>query len=179
MPQRGTKERPTAHHCAQWHSQEYLDYHYLITKGVGLCNLLTSHIYTYMATQPDHRGYSWLPNSVIVGVGGAYWGPHLLAHFPVQLSLTVSLFPFLAWGRGDPHIKTLDGRDYTFNGWGEYLLSRIVAPVPEFYLQGRTSQLPGTQATEFTAFCFGNNMSSVMVRKRTVCKTIYGVSQDA
>jgi hypothetical protein len=26
---------------------------------------------------------------------------------------------------GDPHIKTVDGKEYTFNGWGEYWLSKL------------------------------------------------------
>jgi hypothetical protein len=26
---------------------------------------------------------------------------------------------------GDPHIKTVDGKEYTFNGWGEYCLSKL------------------------------------------------------
>jgi len=25
---------------------------------------------------------------------------------------------------GDPHLITLDGNTYTFNGWGEYVLTR-------------------------------------------------------
>lgn len=25
---------------------------------------------------------------------------------------------------GDPHLKTLDGKGYTFNGWGEFTLLR-------------------------------------------------------
>jgi len=25
---------------------------------------------------------------------------------------------------GDPHFKTLNGKTYTFNGWGEYVLTR-------------------------------------------------------
>ncbi len=33
------KERPTAYHNAQWHSQKYLDRQYLIRKMVVLCNV--------------------------------------------------------------------------------------------------------------------------------------------
>ena len=40
-------------------------------------------------------------------------------------------------GFGDPHIKTLDGLDYTYNGLGQYILVKT-AP---FELQGRTIQV--------------------------------------
>ncbi len=87
---------------------------------------------------------------------------------PLSL-LSLPFPPSIAWGRGDPHIKTLDGRDYTFNGLGEYILSQTLETNPEFYIQGRTSQVPDVQATEFTAFCFGNNISCVMVGLSIVC----------
>ncbi len=53
------KERPTVHHSAQWHSQKYLDHHYLIRKMVVM-NYAVSDLpgSMYMATQRDHRGYS-------------------------------------------------------------------------------------------------------------------------
>ena len=59
----------------------------------------------------------------------------------------------VAWGWGDPHISTLDGRVYTFNGWGEYILADL-AVFGSF--QGRTSLVPGSNATQFSAFAFGN-----------------------
>ncbi len=53
----GAKERPTAHHSVQRHSQKYLDHHYLIRKMVvyAISDLPSS---MYMATQQDQRGYS-------------------------------------------------------------------------------------------------------------------------
>ena len=32
-----------------------------------------------------------------------------------------------AWLYGDPHIITLDEREYTFNGWGEYTLIDVTS----------------------------------------------------
>ena len=73
-----------------------------------------------------------------------------------------------AWGWGDPHVTTLDGRSYTFNGWGEYVLLEYVpegATQPTFTLQGRTTPVSNeSSATKYSAFALGlQNSSSVMV----------------
>ena len=59
------------------------------------------------------------------------------------------------WFYGDPHIRTLDGFEYTFNGLGEYTL--IETTHGEFTLQGRTAKVRDengqeTDATVFSAF---------------------------
>ncbi|KAK7495536.1 hypothetical protein BaRGS_00013234, partial [Batillaria attramentaria] len=73
--------------------------------------------------------------------------------------------PFrFSWMFGDPHIETLDGRQYTFNGLGEYTLVTFA----NFTLQGRTalaktnSGTP-TNATVFTAFGAEENNIRVFV----------------
>ncbi|XP_078368612.1 mucin-like protein [Oculina patagonica] len=55
------------------------------------------------------------------------------------------------WIWGDPHIKTLDGGNYTFNGLGEYVM--IDAQNGAFQLQARTKLAQGnsTVATIFSA----------------------------
>ena len=56
---------------------------------------------------------------------------------------------FKAWFWGDPHINTLDGRTYTFNGRGEYTLLSLS---DQFELQARTQPVnTNTTATQFTA----------------------------
>lgn len=65
---------------------------------------------------------------------------------------------------GDPHITTPDGKNYTFNGWGEYWL---VKAENIFYLQGRTDRAPDnnsnpTNATVFTAFAAKGFFNSTM-----------------
>ena len=59
------------------------------------------------------------------------------------------------WSYGDPHYRTLDGFEYTFNGLGEYTL--IETTHGEFTLQGRTAKVHDdkgqeTDATVFSAF---------------------------
>ena len=61
----------------------------------------------------------------------------------------------IAWFWGDPHITTLDGRVYTFNGWGEYTLLSIENGDTSFRLQGRTQPVVNSSATQFSAFAFG------------------------
>ncbi|KAK6180960.1 hypothetical protein SNE40_008919 [Patella caerulea] len=63
--------------------------------------------------------------------------------------------PRRAWMFGDPHVATLDGEDFTFNGLGEYTMLRIQSE--NFVLQARTAQVENsagtlTNATVFSAF---------------------------
>ena len=63
----------------------------------------------------------------------------------------------IAWGWGDPHITTLDGGTYTFNGWGEYVLLQVMPPNNgnKFTIQGRMVPWNMTSATKYSAFAFG------------------------
>ena len=63
--------------------------------------------------------------------------------------------PRRAWFWGDPHVMTLDGKQYTFNGLGEYVL--LQSAINNFALQGRTMKAIKTgnlsaSATVFSAF---------------------------
>ena len=54
----------------------------------------------------------------------------------------------MVWG--DPHINTLDGVTYTFNGLGEYVLLCTINA--DFEIQARTKlATPSTTATVFSA----------------------------
>jgi len=44
----------------------------------------------------------------------------------------------ICWG--DPHIRTLDSQNFTFNGLGEYTLLQVRQEDVSFDLQGRTSR---------------------------------------
>uniref|UniRef100_A0A8C7B0H8 Mucin-4 n=1 Tax=Neovison vison TaxID=452646 RepID=A0A8C7B0H8_NEOVI len=57
-----------------------------------------------------------------------------------------------AWMFGDPHISTLDGANFTFNGLGDFQLVRAWDGNSSFLLQGRTAQTGSAQATNFIAF---------------------------
>ncbi|XP_013419198.1 sushi domain-containing protein 2 [Lingula anatina] len=76
--------------------------------------------------------------------------------------------PRPAVGNGDPHIITLDGLRYTFNGAGEYTL--VKTNDDSFTMQGRAETVQNAGggspiATGWTAFAFkGSNSSTVEVR---------------
>ncbi|XP_071898725.1 mucin-4 isoform X2 [Anas platyrhynchos] len=53
---------------------------------------------------------------------------------------------------GDPHITTLDGLTYTFNGLGDFVLLLAGDARSSFVLQGRTARTGTAQATNFVAF---------------------------
>ncbi|XP_008568936.1 PREDICTED: mucin-4 [Galeopterus variegatus] len=67
--------------------------------------------------------------------------------------------PRPAWMFGDPHITTLDGANYTFNGLGDFLLVQAKDENSSFVLQGRTAQTGSAQATNFIAFAAQYNSS--------------------
>ncbi|XP_041898172.1 mucin-4 [Corvus kubaryi] len=60
--------------------------------------------------------------------------------------------PTPAGAFGDPHITTLDGLTYTFNGLGDFVLLLASNAQTSFILQGRTAQTGMAQATNFVAF---------------------------
>ena len=71
----------------------------------------------------------------------------------------------VGWFWGDPHIKTLDGGNYTFNGLGEYVM--VDAKNGTFQLQARTKLAVGnsTKATIFSAGAAKEeNTSTIEVR---------------
>jgi len=72
------------------------------------------------------------------------------------------------WFWGDPHFKTLDGGNYTFNGVGEYTM--VVTNSSEFVLQARTKVAQGglSKATVFSAGVAKEvNTSKVEVRVKS------------
>jgi len=75
---------------------------------------------------------------------------------------------FQGWGWGDPHFITIDGRTYTFNGLGKYVLMRI--DLINFEIQGRTSKLVNkTDATFFTAFALGTVDTDHVIQASICC----------
>lgn len=75
------------------------------------------------------------------------------------------LVSITAWFFGDPHIETLDGTKYTFNGYGEYVMLKISNDSTSFELQSRMS-LAHTEngtvvnATVFSAFVGLDNFNA-------------------
>ena len=72
---------------------------------------------------------------------------------------------FVATTFGDPHIITLDGVEYTFNGYGEYHILLVAGP--DFNLQGRMQPLINedgsvARATVYKAIAMKENGSDVV-----------------
>lgn len=59
-----------------------------------------------------------------------------------------------AWFFGDPHIGTLDGHQYTFNGYGEYTMMKINTNSTQFELQARTDLTTNQNGTTINATIF-------------------------
>ena len=76
------------------------------------------------------------------------------------------ILPAFLWG--DPHIVTLDGRVYTYNGRGEHLMLEALSSNGAIFEQHANMERPmaadGTlaQATAFTAFAAKYNDSSTI-----------------
>ncbi|XP_053408702.1 uncharacterized protein LOC123559399 isoform X2 [Mercenaria mercenaria] len=79
---------------------------------------------------------------------------------------------FWGWGWGDPHFLTLDNRNYTFNGYGEYLLVQHINTTDstdsKFQIQTRTELALNedgtfTDATIFSGFAIQTGSDWVQV----------------
>ena len=88
---------------------------------------------------------------------------------------------FVAFARGDPHLVTLDGLRYTFNGRGEYTLIQTTDNV--FTLQGRMTTASGVNETTVDATVFSaiaakdNNSDTVQFEvdeNKTLIATVSG-----
>ncbi|XP_038077224.1 fibrillin-2-like [Patiria miniata] len=64
--------------------------------------------------------------------------------------------PRRVWSWGDPHIKTLDGMEYTFNGLGEYTVVLVEDDkgANSFQLQGRTQRATNAETGQLTDATF-------------------------
>ncbi|CAJ0968691.1 unnamed protein product [Ranitomeya imitator] len=72
--------------------------------------------------------------------------------------------PRPGWMFGDPHITTLDGLSYTFNGLGDFLLLNASDSDISLVLQGRTVQTEQANATNFQAFAVQYTSSNASVK---------------
>ena len=71
-------------------------------------------------------------------------------YFACIIEFQIDISNITAWWWGDPHIRTLDGRRYTFNGLGEYIFANVNGT---FETQARTKlAAENTTATIFSAF---------------------------
>ena len=77
---------------------------------------------------------------------------------------------YSGWNWGDPHIQTLDGKGYTFNGLGEYVLLEVRngSDVVIFEIQARTaavnSSVTGFKATVFSAVVAKDHVTTASIQ---------------
>ncbi|XP_071153468.1 uncharacterized protein [Mytilus edulis] len=90
---------------------------------------------------------------------------------------------------GDPHVDTLDGFQYTFNGWGEYTMMKITNENVTFEVQARTdlatskngTELKKINATIFSGFAAkedGNATMQVELASDLETMVVYGNGND-
>ncbi|KAM4041246.1 uncharacterized protein ACNLHF_012381 isoform 4-T4 [Anomaloglossus baeobatrachus] len=75
------------------------------------------------------------------------------------------------WMFGDPHITTLDGLNYTFNGLGDFILLNASDSEISLVLQGRTVQTEPANATNFQAFAVQYTSSNARVKVEWYLRT--------
>ncbi|PIK59657.1 putative sushi domain-containing protein 2 [Apostichopus japonicus] len=68
-------------------------------------------------------------------------------------------------GTGDPHFLSLDGKEFTFNGAGEFLL--LKSTLHNLTFQARMEALSGTDASVYTAFVLSSNLSPFIQVQRS------------
>lgn len=70
------------------------------------------------------------------------------------------LLPFIAFTWGDPHLESVDGLNFTFNGLGEYVLLQSTAN--EVIIQARFIKYEDTNATVLSAVAIRDKASPVI-----------------
>ncbi|XP_078334851.1 uncharacterized protein LOC111121476 isoform X3 [Crassostrea virginica] len=131
----------------------------------------------------DYYEFDRRPKEVCCASGHCDW---YYALRPIRLGCNRRIRTRTSWFFGDPHITTLDGGQYTFNGYGEYTMMKIDYNGTTFDFQARTdlaTTANGTtiNATIFSAFVAkdhtGSTMQVEMSRNRDKMY-IYGNGRD-
>ena len=140
LPQGGTANRYHPSRFSLFHSNFDIQPYEDCCIKTDLCNL-------YYLRRPSQSCFGYLP---------PFWG--ITVVMQRFLIICLHFISVLAWTWGDPHISTLDGKQYTFNGVGEYILMKTVNET--FVLEGRTRLVENSSATVFSAFAAAEFIAS-------------------
>ncbi|XP_053567882.1 mucin-4-like [Bombina bombina] len=116
-------------------------------------------VHSFAESDEELLAYDWCCKKVD---DTAFCSKYKQKRIPINCRDYTPLSP--AWMYGDPHITTLDGFSYTFNGLGDFTLINASGSGTSFVLQGRTAQTGTALATNFVAFAAFYNSSSTSIK---------------
>ncbi|XP_078578168.1 uncharacterized protein LOC144863080 [Branchiostoma floridae x Branchiostoma japonicum] len=97
------------------------------------------NLHRYAADSQEYQDSDLLPRQHCCQDTGSAYCRMYLSKRPMQHNAGYEP-PKISAGAGDPHLTTLDGLSYSFNGHGEYLMANTTDGAPRgFLMQGRTA----------------------------------------
>ncbi|CAH1251723.1 FBN3 [Branchiostoma lanceolatum] len=126
------------------------------------------NLHRYAANTQEYQDSDLLPRQHCCQDTGSSYCRMYLSKRPMQHNAGYEP-PKISAGAGDPHLTTLDGLSYSFNGHGEYLMANTTDSAPRgFLMQGRTAlaeveEGKTPQATVFSGIAVQQGSASVQL----------------
>ncbi|KAI8498003.1 hypothetical protein Bbelb_239470, partial [Branchiostoma belcheri] len=126
------------------------------------------NLHRYAANTQEYQDSDVLPRQHCCQDTGSSYCRMYLSKRPMQHNAGYEP-PKISAGAGDPHLTTLDGLSYSFNGYGEYLMANTTDSAPRgFLMQGRTALADVEEgktplATVFSAIAVQQGSASVQL----------------
>ncbi|XP_078667268.1 mucin-4-like [Branchiostoma floridae x Branchiostoma belcheri] len=129
---------------------------------------LSGNLHRYARDTQEYQDHDILPWTYCCQDTGSAYCSLYFSKRPMQTNVGYEP-PRQSAGAGDPHLTTLDGLSYSFNGYGEYLMANSTSSAPRgFLMQGRTDMAEveegkTPQATVFTGIAVQQGSASVQL----------------